>query len=169
MNPVRLSLIVLLCGLCLSACGFRLAGTTEVTGNTELPPQLLSIYLVTSNMNGVQRRALVKSLTRVGAEVVAQADAASAKLDVTLNELPDQQLATGGSGGGIVKRISRSLDFNVKAEDGEVIVAPRNLRQQVDVTLDDNSLLASNREKKSVTRELEQALYDRLIRQLTLI
>ena len=166
-NSVRNVLTILLCGLCLalSACGFRLAGTT----GAELPPQLASIYLVTSNLNAVQRKALEATLTQAGAQMVAQADATAVKLSVILNELPDKQIATGGSGGDVIKRITRSLDFNVKAADGTSIVEPRELRQQVDLTLDDNTLLASNRERKEVTSELEKALYDQLVRQLALI
>jgi len=114
-------------------------------------------------------KALEKSLTKAGAEVVAQADLATAWLGVTLNELPDQQLATGGTGGDVVTRITRSLDFEVKAADGKIIVPRRGLRQQQDVTLNENTLLAANRERKAVTEELEQALYDQLARQLARI
>ena len=169
MNPVRISLIVLLCGLCLAACGFRLAGTSEQLGSTELPAQLSSIYLATFNFNRVQRRALEQTLTRAGAVLVDQADDLAARLTVTLNELPDQLLATSGSGGDVVKRISRSLDFNVKAADGTTIEPQRSLSRHRDVTLDENSLLAANREKKAVTRDLEQALYEELVRQLARI
>lgn len=168
LNPVRTRLILLMCSLCLAACGFRLAGTSGM-GNMELPAQLASIYLVTTNFNGVQRKALEQSLTRAGAKLVPQAEAATAQLSVILNELPDQRLVTGASSGDVVKRISRSLDYSVKAADGKAIEPQRSLRQHVDVTLDENTLLASNREKKSVTRELEQALYDQLIRQLVRI
>jgi len=168
-NPVRGSLIILLCGLCLSACGFRLAGTGEMAANAELPPQLASIYLQTGNLNALQLKALEKSLTKAGAEVVAQADLATAWLGVTLNELPDQQLATGGTGGDVVTRITRSLDFEVKAADGKIIAPRRGLSQQQDVTLNENTLLAANRERKAVTEELEQALYDQLARQLARI
>ena len=166
LNPFRLSLIALLCGLCLSACGFRLAGTGGVSGATELPPQLASIYLVTRNLNAVQRKSLEESLTSAGAQLVAQADGSSVKLSVTLNELADTRLATGGSGGNVVKRINRSIDFNVKAADGEVILEKTSLRRQVDLTLSDDSLLASNRERRDVTLDLEKELYDQLVRQL---
>jgi outer membrane lipopolysaccharide assembly protein LptE/RlpB len=168
-NPVRASLIALLCGLCLSACGFRLAGTGGMAASAELPAQLASIYLQTRNLNAVQLKALELSLTKAGAEVVAQAESATAWLAVTLNELPDQQLATGGSGVDVVTRITRSLDFEVKAADGKIISPRRSLRQQTDVTLNENTLLAANRERKDVTGELEQALYDQLVRQLARI
>lgn len=169
MIPFRVYLITLICGLCLSACGFRLAGTTSLPGDKELPPQLASIYLVTSNLSEVQRKALVLSLTRAGAEMVEQAESATALLNVTLKELPDQQLVTGAGSGDVVKRLSRGLDFTVKAADGNVLAPQRSLSQHTDVKLDENSLLASNREKKSVTRDLEQALYDQLVRQLSRI
>jgi outer membrane lipopolysaccharide assembly protein LptE/RlpB len=167
--PFRISLIVLLCGLCLTACGFRLAGTGEMAGSRHLPAPLASIYLVTTNLNGIQRKALEQSLTRAGAVLVEQADDTAVRLNVILNELPDRQLATGGTGGDVVKRITRSLDFEVKAADGTTIAPQRSLRRHLDVTLDENSLLASNREKKTVTGELEQALYDQLVRQLARI
>jgi outer membrane lipopolysaccharide assembly protein LptE/RlpB len=168
-NSVRLSLIALLCGLCLSSCGFRLAGTGEMAASAKLPAQLASIYLQTANLNAVQRKELELNLTRAGAEVVEQVALATARLNVTLNELPDQQLATGGSGGDVVTRVTRSLDFDVKSADGKIIAPRRSLRQQVDVTLNENTLLASNRERKAVTQELEQSLYEQLVRQLARI
>jgi len=168
-NPVRTSLIVLLCSLCLAACGFRLAGSPGQPDSRQIPAQLTSIYLVTNNFSEVQRKALEQSLSGAGVALVEQADDTAARLTVTLNEPSDQQLATGGSGGDVVKRITRSLDYNVKAADGTLIAPQSSLRRHRDVTLDENSLLAANREKKAVTLELEQALYDQLIRQLARI
>jgi outer membrane lipopolysaccharide assembly protein LptE/RlpB len=78
-------------------------------------------------------------------------------------------MATGARTGATVKRISRSLSFNVKAADGQTLLEPQTLNQQKDVSLDDDNLLSSDREKESVTRDLEQALFDQLIRQLILI
>lgn len=158
----RNSLLALLCLLGLCACGFRLAGTTE------LPPQLATMQLVTSNFSATQLKALRSTLKAAGARLVEGADAQAVRLSVSLNLLPDQQLVS-SAGGDIVKRISRSLDFNVKAADGNTIVAQRSLRQQKDVTLDDNNLLSSDRERETAVRGLEQALYDQLIRQLSRI
>jgi outer membrane lipopolysaccharide assembly protein LptE/RlpB len=61
------------------------------------------------------------------------------------------------------------LTFRVKAADGQTIAETQTLRQQKDVSLNDDNLLASNREQETVTRELEQSLFDQLIRQLTRI
>jgi outer membrane lipopolysaccharide assembly protein LptE/RlpB len=58
---------------------------------------------------------------------------------------------------------------NVKAADGKFLLEAQTLHQQKDVSLDDDNLLSSDREKETVTRDLEQALFDQLIRQLILI
>ncbi len=149
--------------LSLSACGYRLAGTTD------LPEQLSSIYLVTSGFNDSQRKILQRSLTQAGATLVEQADAVAVKLSVNLKVLPDRQMATGAGSGANVKRITRQLDFSVKSAEGKTIVANSTLSQQRDASLNDDVLLSSDREKEAVTRDLEKALFDQLIRQLTLI
>ena len=162
-NGPRICVLVLLVSFCLSACGYKLAGTAE------LPPQLESIYLVTSDFSDAQRKLLQRSLSNAGAVLVEQLDSQSVQLNVSFKTLPDRDLATGASSGAIVKRISRSLSFNVKAADGEILLPAQTLRQQKDVSLDDDNLLSSDREKEKVTRDLEQALFDQLIRQLTRI
>jgi LPS-assembly lipoprotein len=154
---------VLLVSISLSACGFKLAGTAE------LPPQLASIYLVPSDFSNSQRNLLRRNLSDAGARLVEQLESPAVQLNVSLKVIPDRELATSASTGAIVKRISRSLSFNVKAADGEILLGPQTLHQQRDVSLDDDNLLSSDREKESVTRDLEQALFDQLIRQLILI
>ena len=162
-NGLRVCALILLVSFCLSACGFKLAGTTE------LPPQLASIYLLTSDFSDAQRKLLQRSLSNAGARFVEQLDSQSVQLNVSLKTFPDRELATSASTGASVKRISRSLSFNVKAADGEILLAAQTLRQQKDVSLDDDNLLSSDREKETVTRDLEQALFEQLIRQLTRI
>jgi LPS-assembly lipoprotein len=162
-SSLRICLLLLLASSCLSACGFRLAGTAE------LPPRLASIYLVTSDFSDSQRSQLRRSLRNAGASLVEQPGAQAVQLNVRLTAAPDRDMATSASSGAIVKRISRSLSFNVKAADGKVLLEARTLQQQKDVSLDDDNLLSSDREKETVTRNLQQALFDQLIRQLTLI
>ena len=162
-HSLRFSLLVLLVSFGLSACGFRLAGTAE------LPPQLESIYLVTSDFSESQRNLLRRSLNNAGARLVEQLESPAVQLNVSLKVLPDRQLATSANSGEIVKRISRSLSYNVKAADGKILLEAQTLNQQKNVSLDNDNLLSSDRELETVTRNLEQALFDQLIRQLTLI
>ncbi|MDC1287128.1 hypothetical protein N8198_04520 [Gammaproteobacteria bacterium] len=159
----QICLLVLLVSFCLSSCGFRLAGSAE------LPPPLTSIYLVTSDFSDPQRTRLRRSLGDAGARLVEQQDSQSVQLNVRLKVEPDRILATSASTGTTVKRISRGLSFYVKEADGKILLQSQTLRQQKDVSLDDDNLLSSEREKETVTQDLEQALFDQLIRQLTLI
>lgn len=161
MSARRTFLFALLCASSLSACGFRLAGTEL------LPPQLATIYLQAENFDERQRRELRRTLEAAGARLVTQADAQAARLSVILKERPDRQLATSASSGDNVKRVSRGLVYSARDAEGNFIWAPRTLKQQRDITLDDNNLLASNRERDTAVRELEQALYDQMVRQLS--
>ena len=163
MASIRPGPIVLVLVLCLSGCGFRLAGSTD------LPPQLASIYLVTSGFSETQRKALSQRLRAAGASLVEQPDAPAAHLSVNLQVLPDRQLVSSGSSGALVKRISRALDFNLKSADGKLLAPAQTLRQQRDISLNDDNLLSSERERENAIEGLEQALYQQLIRQLTRI
>jgi LPS-assembly lipoprotein len=149
--------------LCLTACGYRLAGTVE------LPPQLATINLETNNFKEIQRKALVRTLQSAGASLVEQSDTDAIRLTVTLDSPPDRQLATSASSGNIVKRITRNLTYALHSADGKVVSPAQNLSQQADISLNADSLLASNQERDNAVVNLEQALYRRLVLQLTRI
>jgi len=153
-------LIVVVACVGLAACGFRLAGTAD------LPAELSTIHLVTKNFSDQQQDELSGRLTRAGASVVDQSAADAVLLAVTFNIIPDRRLISAGSSGRIVERVARSLDFNLKSSTGEVIAPTKNLLRQRDIELDDDNLLASNREKENVIRDIEKALFKQLINQL---
>ena len=153
-------LIVVVACVGVAACGFKLAGTAD------LPAELSTIHLVTKNFSDQQQDELRGRLTRAGASVVDQATADAVLLAVTFNIIPDRRLISAGSSGRFVERVARSLDFSLKSPTGEVIVPAKTLLQQRDTELDDDNLLASNREKASVIKDLEQALFKQLINQL---
>jgi len=127
---------------------------------------LSTIHLVTRNFNDQQQDELRGRLKRAGASVVDQSTADSVLLAVTFNTFPDRRLASAGSSGRFVERIKRSLDYSLKSSTGEVIVPPKTLLQQNDIELDEDSLLASNRERENVKKDLQQDLFKQLINQL---
>lgn len=153
-------LIVILLGLTLSGCGFRLAGATS------LPPELKRIYLITSDLSDRQRGALRRQISGAGAEVVNQADAQAVRLSVSLKLLPDRRLVTSASNGKIVERLTRSLNYSLKGADGNLLAPAKTLIQQKDIVLDDDNLLSSTVERRSVIEDLEQALFNQLIHRL---
>jgi LPS-assembly lipoprotein len=141
-------LMVIVVSIGLVACGFRLAGTAD------LPDELSTIHLVTRNFSKQQQDEIRGRLTRAGATVVDQTTADAVLLTVSFKVLPDRRLASGGSSGKTVDRVSRSLNFSLKSPDGEVIAPAKTLLQQRNMELDENNLLASNREKENVIKEL---------------
>lgn len=154
---------LVLIGVVLSACGYRLAGTAD------LPEQLQSIYLVTRDFSQAQEQALRRSLENAGAELVEQSGPGAVTLAVSLAALSDRQLVSSASSGTTVNRLSRSLDFSVSDASGEKLAGPQTLSQQQDIELNDDSLLSSNREKETAIRQMEQSLYQQLVQQLTRI
>jgi LPS-assembly lipoprotein len=153
-------LIIIVVSIGLVACGFRLAGTAD------LPEELSTIHLVSRNLSKQQQDEIIGRLTRAGATVVNEPTADAVVLTVSFKVLPDRRLASGGSSGKIVDRVTRSLDFSLKSPAGEVIAPVKTLRQQKNIELDENNLLASNREKENVIKDLEQSLFKQLINQL---
>ena len=161
MNAVAIRFVIILVVTTgLAGCGFRLAGTAN------LPQELSSIYLQTSGFDKQQQDALRLQLTRAGAEFKNQDEPDTVKLMVSLKVLPDRRLVTSARDGKIVERLARSLNFSLSSADGDSLVAGRTLVQQNDIVLDDDNLLASGKEKASVLEDLEQALFEQLIRQL---
>ena len=137
-----------------------------MAGTAVLPAELSTIHLVTKNLSAKLQDELRGRLIRAGARVVDQATADSVLLAVTFNYFPDRRLVTAGSTGRNVERVTRSLDYSLKSPTGETIAPLKTLLRQKDIELDDNNLLASNREKVNVIRDLERSLLKQLINQL---
>lgn len=165
--PVKVTafrfLVVFVLAIGIAACGFRLAGTSN------LPQNLSSMVLTTSNLDQRQQDALRRQLTRAGAELKNQDDPEAVRLKISFNASPDRRLVSSASDGKSVERLTRSLDFSLTSAGGEVLVPTRTLTQQNDIVLDDDNLLASDRERASVLKDLEQGLFEQLIRQLNRI
>ncbi len=156
-------LVVFVVTIGLAACGFRLAGTSN------LPQNLSSMVLVDSGLNQQQQDALRRQLTRAGAELKNRDDPDAVRLKISFKALPDRRLVSSAKDGKSVDRLTRSLDFSLSTASGEVLVPTRTLTQQNDIVLDDDNLLASVRERSSVLEDLEQDLFEQLIRQLNRI
>ncbi len=158
--PARCHLIVLLLGLALSGCGFKLAGTTA------LPSNLSRIHLVTADFNQQQRNALQQRLQQAGAEVITQAASDAVQLRVNFEILPDRRLVSSASNGKTIDRLARSLNYSLKGSDGNLLVPAKTLNQQKDIVLDDDNLLSSDQERSTVIENLEESLFNQLIHQL---
>ena len=159
-QPKSRRLIVLLLGLVLSGCGFRLAGTAN------LPPSLSRIHLVAIDFNERQRDALSRRLQQAGGEVVAQPEGDAVELRVILRILPDRRVVTSASDGKAVQRLARGLEYSLKDSDGNLLAPTKTLNQQKDALFDQDNLLSADEEIRNVLEDLESALFNQLMRQL---
>ncbi len=161
MAPVvfRRAALISLC-VVLAACGFRLAGTTELADTLDL------IRLETENFTERQQKALRARLEWAGAMLAGEADNGAAVLRVSLLDIPPQDLVAGGTSGKTIERITRSLHFSLIGSDGKALIAGKTLTRQRDFTRDEDNLLASNEERASLLIELEKSLFNQLIVQL---
>ncbi len=159
-QPNTRRLIVLLLGLALAGCGFRLAGTAD------LPPDLSRIHLVTIDFDQRQRDALSRRLQQAGAEVVAQPGGDAVELRVILRILPTRRVVTSASDGKAVERLVRGLDYSLRDSDGILLAPARTLNQQKDVLFDQDNLLSADKERRNVEKDLDAALFNQLMRQL---
>lgn len=155
----RRALLISLC-LALAACGFRLAGTTELADSIDL------IRLETVDFSERQHRALRARLEWAGAVLADEADTGAALLRVTFLDTPAQDLVAGGTTGKTIERVTRSLRFSLAGGDGEPLIEAKTLTRQRDFARDEDNLLASNEERANLLLELENSLFDQLIFQL---
>ena len=160
-GSIRLPIFALSVALGLSACGFRLAGTTS------LPPELARIQLQADDLDRNQRADLRQRLAQAGAEVREETFTDAVRLDVSLKAPPDRRVVASSSRK-TVKRVTRQLSYSLRGADGKLL-AQKTLTQQGDVTVDDDNLLSSGGERETVVEDLERSLFDRLLRQLARI
>ena len=146
--------------LALAACGFRLAGTAELTDSIDL------IRLETVDFSERQRRALRRRLERAGAVLASEAETGAALLRVDFLATPAQDLVPGGTTGKTIERVTRSLRFSLTGAAGEPLIVAKTLTRQRDFARDEDNLLASNEERQNLLLELENSLFDQLIFQL---
>lgn len=150
----------LLLAIGLAGCGFRLAGAVT------LPATLDIIELETSGFNRRERALLTDRLQRSGSRVAENTDPGAHRLSVRLLQVDDRRLVTSASTGRNVVRLERSLVFSLRAADGEILVADTRLVQQTDFRIDDDNLLASTEDRENALADLENGLFDQLIRRL---
>ena len=157
---IRLSVLGVWIVLFVSACGFRLAGTAQ------LSPEIRSIHLVTADLNGVQRAQLIDHLERAGAAMSTAEGNHANILSVRLRKLPDSAQVNIASTGKRVLRLSRAIDYQLTTTSGDPLIATTTLSTSRDFTVDEDSLHASNREREEVIENLVQALFTQLVYRL---
>lgn len=158
MTFLRLILIGLLTGL--SACGFQLRGLAD------LPPHLSSIELLGDRLDSDDQSRLVQLLQRAGAAISSASDDSTARLRVSVNDVPERLLVDSAGSGRRIVRLGRELSYSVIGADGNPLVDNKTLIATEDIELDENNLLANAAEKQSALETITENLFNHLLVQL---
>lgn len=154
------SILVVLLLSNLGACGFYLAG------GSSLPPQLVSIQLLSDNLDSSQRALLNQQLTQAGADLKDNLSAGVVLLSVSIENLPERNLVDSAGSGKTIIRLFRQLSYSMTTATGEQLEGQKTILRQLDVELDSNDLAGLEYEKQSARVLLDQALIRQLIFQL---
>jgi len=147
----------------LTACGFHLRESTR------LPLPLLTILLLTEDLDSRQKIELERQLIQAGASLKDVQVGDAVHLTVAIRVLPDRSVVNTAGQGKSVIRIFRQLSYSLSTATGELLVDQTTILRQLDIALDSNELAAVEYEKQSAGILLDQELFRQLILQLSSI
>lgn len=152
-HPTFLFVCILCC--CLSACGFQLRGTAQ------LSPPLKKLYIQTANPYGQLTRNLKESLQTSGVEVVDSPQSATTILNI-INETEGRQLlSVSGTQQTRIYNLTLSVDFEVTSPKGAVLVPALTLAENRTFTTASDLILGGTNEQNILYQQMRQAIvYD---------
>ena len=144
----------------LPACGFRLRGRSKpVAGFSEL-------RLDDASLSAAQSLGLRRRLQSAGVRLSTEAGGLSL-LRVRLESAPERRILGSVGSSRSILRLTGILVFTLIGADGAVIIDDRQLRQSLDLELDEANLLEFADEKQRGLRNLEESLFNSLMIQLS--
>ena len=144
----------------LQACGFQLRGLGL------LPEHLSNLRLLDDNLSTNQQRTLVQQLQRAGVTLQYDAEENPVTLKVSIDSLPERNIADSSGSGQSIVRLTRQLVFSVTDAAGDRLMDNKVIEQEIDLELDDANLLSTEGEKRHALDNLDKALFNSLMIQL---
>ncbi|MDT8321459.1 MAG: LPS assembly lipoprotein LptE [Xanthomonadales bacterium] len=134
-----------------SACGFQLRDSAE------LPPQMSRTQIVIDDEYSPLARRVQDLLTQSGVRLVSGGEA-SAVLEIPLNEVVTEVLTIGDNARVREYRISHTVRFRLLDAAGQELMGWQTLRQQREISFDEQKILATSREQEYVRQDLAETL-----------
>lgn len=145
--------------LALAACGFHLRGSAR------LPAGMQNVYLTVSGDSAFQR-ALARSLSASGTNVVAQPGPGVAELRVSRADFSNNALTITGQGRISEYAVSLHVTFDVVDHADHTIVVPQNITMRREFTYDPSQAVGRATQiqalRESLVRDMVQAVMFRL-------
>lgn len=160
---IKISQFTIVLFVCLSifmtACGFQLRG------HSGLPVGMEKIY-IQSDASALLLRHLRQSLLQAGAEIVNDVNQATAVL-VVGNEENDRSVLSVNDQARVREYESRySVTYSVTTVKGEEILSPRLIELRRDYSFNENEVLAKDRERNSLVRDMQVEAVHAMLRQI---
>lgn len=160
MNSSRLlqTLVLVLCGLALTACGFHLRGPQKLPFS--------SIYLAMDPYADITA-AIKRQINASGsAKVVNKAEEAEVRMQVVLNDQQKEILTLNSTGTVREYLLKRRFAFRLVGKGGGEIVPLNEILITRDVSFSDSQALAKEQEELLLYRDMEADLIQQLMRRL---
>lgn len=154
------SVIVLVCAaLSLAACGWRLQGTAK------LPQTMTVTYVEAEDRYTDFNRALRERLSASGAQLAANAGAATAVVRILKDESGQRVLSVSARNTPEEYEVFYAVEYSVASGDAELI-PPQRLELTRDYSYDTTAVLAKQREQAILREALAQDLAALVLRRL---
>ena len=157
--PFRLITGMLGLALLCTGCGFQLRN------NVELPPQMAKTQMVVDDEYSSLARRVRVMLEQSGVQFV-NGNEASAILEIPVNNVVTDVLTIGDNARVREYRISHTVRFRLLDAQGQVLLGWQNIRQDREVSFDEQRILAGSREQEYLEKELAETLSRLLIARL---
>jgi len=151
--------MVLLALSALSACGWRLQGTTKL-------PELMSVtYVDSTDRYSDFNRALRESLAASGARLTTDRATATAIVRIRKDQSGQRVLSVSARNTPEEYEVYYTVEYSVDGVNGELI-APQTLQLTRDYSYDETAVLAKQREQAVLREALARDLAGLVIRRL---
>ena len=144
----------------LSACGFHLQGYEE------LPPQMETVYLDTSNRYTEFYQSLVAELKAREVRVVESSSEAETSIRILLDFTDQRVISVSSRNVPTEFEVFYTISFDVQ-ESGVQLLAPQRLTLTRDYTYDETLVLGKAAEEEFLRQDLARALARQVMRQLS--
>jgi LPS-assembly lipoprotein len=155
---MRRRLLLVLAGLPLAACGFRLRGTQQ------LPVDTIYLALPVNSAIGADMSRLLRSSTNV--QIVTDRREAQAVFELLGENREREVLAINAQGRATEYQLRLRIRFRVLDKESLELIEPTDLIARRDITFNESDLLAKESEEGLLYRDMQNDLVRQMVNRL---
>jgi hypothetical protein len=153
--------------LCLSACGYRFAGSGELPSNvTSISISMFKNNSAETGLANVVTNDLIYEFTRKKKEAIKQNGQAEGIIDGVIKSVRSDNIARQGQSTSLTRRVRITVDIKLTDRSGNVLWSENNLTESeaYDVTADKQ---ATEKRKQDAIKQASKRLAENIFNRLT--